>query len=212
MSENKVDYAAKLNIDYPDRLLNRVTSFFRFFMVIPIAIILGLLASHGFPGGKNSNIWLGGVAGGVGVLFLPTLLMILFRQKYPKWWFDWNLAITRFGYRVISYFSLFTDVYPSTDEEQSVHLDISYPDVKKDLKRWYPLVKWFLAIPHYIVLFFLGIASFVCIIIAWFAILFTGRYPRGLFDFILGVYRWGLRVSAYAFILVTDKYPEFSMN
>ena len=211
MAENKPDYAATLKIDYPDRLLNRTTSFFRFFMVIPIAIILGLLASHGFPGGKSSSIWVSGICG-VGVLFLPTLLMILFRQKYPKWWFDWNLAITRFSYRVMSYFSLFTDVYPSTDEEQSVHLEIIYPDVKKDLNRWYPLFKWFLAIPHYIVLCFLGIASFVCIIIAWFEILFTARYPRGLFDFILGVYRWGLRVSAYAFILVTDKYPEFSMN
>jgi hypothetical protein len=176
-------------------------------MVIPIAIILCLLGSHGIP---SKNLYTSSI--GAGVLFLPTLLMILFQQKYPKWWFDWNLAVTRFGYRVVSYFSLFTDVYPSTDEEQSVHLDISYPDVKKDLNRWYPLFKWFLAIPHYIVLFFLGIASFVCIIFAWFAILFTGRYPRELFDFILGVYRWGLRVSAYAFILVTDKYPEFSMN
>jgi hypothetical protein len=207
MADNTVNYAAKITIDYPDRSLNRTTSFFRIFMVIPIAIILGLLSSHGIP----SKNWVTDAAG-AGVLFIPTLLMILFRQKYPKWWFDFNLAITRFGARVGMYFLLMSDVYPSTDEEQSVHLDITYPDVKKDLNRWLPLVKWFLAIPHYIVMFFLAIAVFFCVIVAWFAILFTGKYPRGIFDFVQGVYRWGLRVTAYAFILVTDKYPPFSLD
>jgi hypothetical protein len=207
MAESKVDYAAKVTIDYPDRSLNRTTSFFRIFMMIPIAIILGLLSSHGIP----SKNWVTGAAG-AGVLFIPTLLIVLFRQKYPKWWFDFNLAITKLGARVGTYVALMTDAYPSTDEEQSVHLEINYPDVKKDLNRWLPLVKWFLAIPHYIVLFFIGIAAFVCIIVAWFAILFTGRYPRGIFDFVQGVYRWGLRVTAYAFILVTDKYPPFSLD
>ena len=207
MADNTVNYAAKITIDYPDRSLNRTTSFFRIFMVIPIAIILGLLSSHGIP----SKNWVTDAAG-AGVLFIPTLLMILFRQKYPKWWFDFNLAITRFGARVGMYFLLMSDVYPSTDEEQSVHLDITYPDVKKDLNRWLPLVKWFLAIPHYIVMFFLAIAVFFCVIVAWFEILFTGKYPRGIFDFVQGVYRWGLRVTAYAFILVTDKYPPFSLD
>jgi len=211
MAINLIDYAAKVTIDYPDRLLNRTSSFFRIFMVIPIAIVLALLSSNGFSWGQHHN-WAVGAASGVGIIFLPTLLMILFRQKYPKWWFDFNLAITRFGARVGMYFLLMSDVYPSTDEEQSVHLEINYPDVKKDLNRWLPLVKWFLAIPHYIVLFFIGIAAFVCIIVAWFAILFTGRYPRGIFDFVQGVYRWGLRVTAYAFILVTDKYPPFSLD
>jgi hypothetical protein len=211
MAINLIDYAAKVTIDYPDRLLNRTSSFFRIFMVIPIAIVLALLSSNGFSWGQHHN-WAVGAASGVGIIFLPTLLMILFRQKYPKWWFDFNLAITRFGARVGTYFALMTDAYPSTDEEQSVHLEINYPDVKKDLNRWLPLVKWFLAIPHYIVLCFIGIAAFVCIIVAWFAILFTGKYPRGIFDFVLGLYRWGLRVSAYAFILVSDKYPPFSLD
>jgi hypothetical protein len=211
MAINLIDYAAKVTIDYPDRLLNRTSSFFRIFMVIPIAIVLALLSSNGFSWGQHHN-WAVGAASGVGIIFLPTLLMILFRQKYPKWWFDFNLAITRFGARVGMYFALMTDAYPSTDEEQSVHLEINYPDVKKDLNRWLPLVKWFLAIPHYIVLCFIGIAAFVCIIVAWFAILFTGKYPRGIFDFVLGLYRWGLRVSAYAFILVSDKYPPFSLD
>ncbi len=212
MAENKMDYPAKLTIDYPNRKLNRLTSFFRIFMVIPIAIVLGLLSSNGLSWGQHSHGWTTGAACSVGILFFSTLLMILFRQKYPKWWFDWNLAITRFGTRVGVYFALMTDVYPSTDEEQSVHLEINYPDVKKDLNRWMPLVKWFLAIPHYIVLLFLGIATFVCVVIAWFAILFTGKYPKGIFDFVMGVCRWGLRVSAYAFILVTDKYPSFSLD
>jgi hypothetical protein len=212
MAENKIDYSAKVTIDYPDRLLNRLTSFFRIFTVIPIAIVLGLLSSNGTSWGQHTHNWAAGAAGGVGILFMSTLLMILFRQKYPKWWFDWNLAFTRFGARVGTYLLLMTDVYPSTDEEQSVHLEINYPDVKRDLNRWIPLVKWFLAIPHYFVLFFIGIAAFICVIVAWFAILFTGRYPRGIFDFVLGVYRWGLRVSAYGFLLVTDKYPPFSLD
>jgi hypothetical protein len=104
-----------------------------------------------------------------------------------------------------------SDRYPSTDEEQSVHLDIQYPDVKKDLNRWMPLVKWLLAIPHYIALFVLTIASVVAVVMAWFAILFTGRYPRGLFRFVEGVMRWGLRVQAYAFLLTTDTYPPFKL-
>jgi hypothetical protein len=205
------NYPATLNIDYPDRKLNRLTSFFRIFAIIPIAIVLGLIANSSLGWGEHSNggwTWL--TAGGL--LFLPLVLMILFRQKYPKWWFDWNLAITRFSYRVCCYMLLLRDEYPSTDEEQSVHLDLTYPDVQTQLGRGMPLVKWFLAIPHYFVLFFLGIAAIVCWIIAWFAILFTGRYPKDIFDFIVQVERWGLRVSAYAFLLVTDKYPPFSLE
>jgi hypothetical protein len=138
--------------------------------------------------------------------------MILFRQKYPRWWFDWNLNLLRFSNRVGTYLALMDDRYPSTDEEQYVHLDITYPDARRDLNRWLPLVKWFLAIPHYIVLFFLWIGAVVAVIIAWFAILFTGRYPRGLFDYVGGVIRWGNRVTAYAFLLVTDRYPPFQLR
>ncbi len=142
---------------------------------------------------------------------LPTVLMILFRRKYPRWWFEWNLNLTKFCYRISSYMSLLSDVYPSTDEEQNVHVDLTYPD-SQQLNRWLPLVKWFLAIPHYIVLFFLEIAAIVIVIIAWFAILFTGRFPRDMFNFVVDVYRWYLRVMAYAFLLVTDKYPPFSLR
>jgi hypothetical protein len=203
-------YPATLTIDYPDRPLNRLTTFFRIFVVIPIAIILALVSGGNFDfSGMNSWTWQFGAGG---ILFLATLFMILFRQKYPRWWFDWNIALVKFSTRVATYVGLLTDVYPSTDEEQVVHIEIPYPDVLKDLNRWLPLVKWFLAIPHYIILACLGIAAFVCVVIAWFAILFTTRYPRGLFDFVVGVSRWSLRVIAYAFLLTTDRYPFFSLT
>ena len=209
-SQTPPEYPVTLTIDYPDRSLNRLTTFFRIFTVIPIAIILALV-SGGSLDLSAPNDWTWIYAAG-GILFLAPLLMILFRQKYPRWWFDWNLSLTKFGIRVATYVGLLTDVYPSTDEEQSVHLEIPYPDVPKDLNRWLPLVKWFLAIPHYVVLVFLLIAALVCVVIAWFAILFTGRYPRGLFDFVVGVSRWLLRVDAYAFLLTTDRYPLFSLT
>ncbi len=196
-----------LRIDYPDRSLNRLTSVFRVILIVPIVAILVLVSGPGWDHGA----WRFPLAAG-GILFLPTVLMILFRWKYPRWWFDWNLALTRFGLRVGAYFFLLTDTYPSTDEEQSVHLELKYPNVTKDLKTGLPLVKWFLAIPHYVVLAFLFVGAIGAVIITWFAILFTGRYPRGLFDFVVGVMRWGIRVSAYAFLLVTDVYPPFSLE
>jgi len=206
-------YPATLDVDYPDRPLNRLTTFFRAFTIIPIAIVLGAVsgATHIYSGGSGSGKTLI-VVGAGGVLFAGPLLMILFRQKFPRWWFDWNLELTRFSSRVTVYAALLDDRYPSTDEQQSLHLDISYPDVPRDLNRWLPLVKWLLAIPHYVVLAFLVLGAFVSVVIAWFAILFTGRYPRGLFDFVVGVGRWGLRVAAYAFLLTTDRYPPFSLK
>ncbi len=203
-------YPVNLTIDYPDRKLNRLTSFFRIFVAIPILIVLGLLIADSFNyGGKDFGA--SAVAVGIGFTFLPLVLMLLFRRKYPRWWYDWNFNLAGFIYRVNAYLYLMTDVYPSTDEEQSVHIDMPYPDAST-LNRWLPLVKWFLAIPHWIILGFLGIAFMVVVIIVWFAILFTGKYPRGMFDFVAGVLRWNLRVMAYTLILVTDKYPPFSLS
>ena len=203
-----VDYPVSLKVDYPDRNLNRLTTFFRIFTVIPILIVLGLLMGGSYQTGVKEA---GSIVSGIGLIMLPLVLMILFRKKYPGWWYDWNLHLSKFSYRVASYLYLMTDVYPSTDEEQNIHLDMPYPDVT-GLNRWLPLVKWFLAIPHIIVLCFLGIAALVVIIIAWFAILFTGKYPKGLFDFVLGVMRWGFRVMCYAMIMITDKYPPFALD
>ena len=207
-------YPVQLDVEYPDRPLSRLTTFFRAFTIIPIAIVLATVSGAEAVSQYNSatDTTSTVVVGAGGLLFFGPLLMILFRQKYPRWWFDWNLELTRFSSRVTLYGALLDDRYPSTDEAQSLRLDMSYPDARTDLNRWLPLVKWLLAIPHYIVLIFLGLAAFVCIVIAWFAILFTGRYPRGLFDFVVGVGRWSVRVSAYAFLLVTDRYPPFSLS
>jgi hypothetical protein len=194
-------YALSFDVDYPDRPLNRLSSAFRIFTVIPIAIVLATL-------GTNPGL----AAAGGGSLVIPPLLMILFRQKYPRWWFDWNREVLRFTNRVCAYGMLMNDEYPSTDEEQYVRLEMAYPDAKNELNRWLPLVKWFLAIPHYVVLLLLYIGALFAVIAAWFAILFTGRYPRGLFEYIVGVMRWGNRVTAYAFLMVTDEYPPFRLS
>ena len=210
MAEISNAYPVNLSIDYPDRALNRLTTFFRLFTVIPIAIILGLVNAGEFQWGVGKGGNWEYAAGGLVVLSL--VLMLLFRQKYPRWWFDWNVALTKFSTRVSAYLALLRDEYPSTDEDQAVYIEIPYPDAKKDINRWLPLVKWFLAIPHYIILCFLYVAAIVCVVIAWFAILFTGRYPRGLFDLVVGVFRWSLRVGVYAFLLTTDRYPPFSLS
>jgi hypothetical protein len=202
------EFPATLEIDYPDRELNRLTTFFRLFAIIPIFVVLVLINGGVSGNGTHRGVWL--QTGGLVVL--PTLLMLVFRQKYPRWWFDWNLALTKFATRVSAYLALLDDTYPSTYEEQAVHIAIPYPDATHDLNRWLPLIKWFLAIPHYVVLCVLALAAFCCIILAWFAILFTGRYPRSLFDFVVGVFRWSLRVCAYAFLLTTDRYPPFSVS
>lgn len=201
-------YPLTYNVDYPDRPLNRLTTFFRWLWLIPIGVIAALLTSGNITveGANYSWSWAVG-----GILFLPVLLMLLFRQKYPRWWFDWNLELSRFLARVGAYVLLLRDEYPSTDEEQAVHLDFAYPDAKQ-LNPVLPIFKWLLAVPHWFLLFYLWIGVVVCVIVAWFAILFTGRYPRSLFDYVVGVYRWTLRVEAYAVLLITDEYPPFSLD
>ena len=190
-------YPARLEVDYPEQL-NRLTTLLRVIWIIPILVILAILS-----GGEE------GIAIGLAV---ATAVMIVVRQRYPRWWFDFSRELARFEGRVIAYLALLTDQYPSTVEEQSVHIEIDYPDVEQDLNRWLPLVKWLLAIPHLIVLIVLGLLAVIAVIVAWFAILITGRYPRGLFDFVVGVLRWALRVNAYAFLLVTDRYPPFRLS
>jgi hypothetical protein len=204
-------YPVRFTVDYPDRPLNRLTTGFRIFVAIPILIVLWTVSGAESWQWSNQTTETATVGAG-GLLLFGPLLLILFRQKYPRWWFDWNLELQRFGNRVGVYLALMDDRYPATDQHQSVHLDYPYPDAQRDLNRWLPLVKWLLAIPHYIVLFFLWIAALVVVIVAWFAILFTGRYPRGMFDFVEGVIRWHNRVLAYALVLVTDRYPPFRLT
>jgi uncharacterized protein DUF4389 len=204
MSVQAAPYPLTFSVDYPDRELNRVTTGFRLILGIPLLILLALFGGPHFNGHP--------IGGPVLLLFLPVLALIVLRPKYPRWWFDFNVELLRLTTRIDSYLFLLRDEYPSVDEEQAVHVDVVYPDVRNDLNRWLPLVMWLLAIPHYIVLILLDIATVVVVIIAWFAILFTGRYPRGIFDFVVGVLRWNHRVTAYAFLLVTDRYPPFTLS
>jgi len=203
-------YPVEFDVDYPDRDLNRWSTAFRIFAAIPIFILAATIGGtgYGYWGGHATTVSFSTA----GILTLPVVLMIVFRQKYPRWWFDWNLELLRFLNRIGVYVALLDDRYPSTDERQSVAFDMPYPDAKRDLNRWLPLVKWILAIPHYIVLAFLGFAAFAVVVYAWFAILFTGRYPRGAFDFVVGVARWYNQVLGYAFALVTDQYPPFRLS
>jgi hypothetical protein len=211
MTQAHSAYPVQFSVDYAGQGRNRLTTFFRIFCAIPIAIILALLINQGIQhANANPGDWDDAVA--IGFVFMPLVLMILFRKKYPRWWFDWNLNLSRFMMRFNAYIMLLRDEYPSTDEEQAVHLDIAYPDAKTELMRGMPLVKWFLAIPHIIVLAFLEIGSYFCIFIGWWAILFTGSFPKGFFDYVVGVERWMIRVMAYAILMTTDKYPPFSLE
>lgn len=209
----KQTYPARFDIDYPKKL-DRLSTFFRLLWSIPALVIITILTASGSDQfmnetGKDITVSGGGIAAG---LFLATALMILFRQRYPRWWFDFALELNRYSSRVGAYLLLLTDRYPSTVEKQSVRLEMDYPKVEQDLNRWLPLVKWLLAIPHYVVLIVLSFGVVVVTVIAWFAILFTGRYPKSLFDYVVGVARWYTRVEAYAYMLVTDKYPPFSLK
>jgi len=183
------EYPVRFSVDYPERR-DRLSVLLRPLLIIPIVVLYALLA---------------------GDLVAPIALMLLFRRKYQRWWFEWNRELSRFGARVGAYALLLRDEYPSTDEEQSVHLAIDEPDAAQ-LNRWLPLVKWLLAIPHYLILVVLVLSVVVTTFIAWVAILVTGQYPRGLFEYAVGVGRWCNRVGGYAFLLVTDRYPPFSLK
>jgi hypothetical protein len=202
-------YPVQFDVEFPARPLDRATTAFRIFLAIPILIVLGTLPSEALRSSNETAMKT--MAIGSALVFVPLVLMIVFRQKYPRWWFDWNLNLLRFSNRVTAYLALLDDHYPSTDEEQAVHLDFPYPDVRQ-MNRWLPLVKWFIVLPHYFALIFLGIGALVAVILAWFAILFTGTYPPSLFGFVVGVIRWSNRVTGYAFVLVTDEYPPFRLS
>ncbi len=208
MASNQSDYPVRFSVDYPDRPLNRLTTLFRLIMVIPILIVAGLI-----PGFVNSGQFgdPDQVAIYAPIVWLPLVLILVFRQKYPRWWFNWNLELSRFILRIETYIIALRDEYPSTDEHQAVHLEIDYPDAA-NLNRWLPLVKWLLAIPHYVVLIVLAVLAVVAAVIGWIMVVITASYPRALFDFQVGVLRYEARVTGYAFLLVTDRYPPFSIS
>ena len=209
----KETYPASFDVDYVENH-DRLTTLFRIVWCLPVLMLLAVLTSSGggdmaIEAGKDASNNSASIGFG---LTAAIALMILFRQSYPRWWFDFALELNRFASRIGSYLFLLTDRYPSATEKQSVHVNFDYPNVRKDLNRWLPLVKWLLAIPHYVILFILVTAAVIATFLAWFSILFTGKYPKRLFDFVVGVGRWCTRVEAYAFMLVTDKYPPFSLK
>src|ERR1700687_5819650 len=156
-------YPVQFDVDFPPLPLDRLTTALRIFAAIPILILLGLLSQDALQGGDHHTTTT--FASGVGLLFLPIVLMLLFRQKYPRWWFDWNVNLLRFSNRVTAYLALLDDRYPSTDEDQSVHLDFAYPEARQ-MNRWLPLIKWLGALPHYVVPCFLTIGAVVAVIVA----------------------------------------------
>ena len=183
-------YPLTFNVDYPEGSRNRLTTLFRCILLIPIALVIGTLSP----------------------LIAPAIvLMLLFRAKYPRWWFDFNLEWIRFSARVGAYLFLLRDEYPSTDEEQAVHVAIACPE-PGSLNRFLPLIKWLLALPHLIIIAILNVLALLVTGIGWLLIVITGSYPRGLSDFVVGVMRWTLRVEAYAVALMTDQYPPFRLG
>ena len=214
-------YPVQFRVEFPEGARNRGSVLVRLILAIPILIVASLLSGHSDPSqyhtvgnwdlADSSSIATGAAGVGAG-LAIATALMILFRQKYPRWWFNWNLELTRFSARIGAYLLLLRDEYPSTDEQQAVTLDIAYPDVPAELNRVLPLFKWLLAIPHYIVLSLLGIVVLPVSIVGWIVILVTGSQPRWIFEFMEGYLRWWLRVAAYAYLLTTDRYPPFRLD
>ena len=207
--DDPLTYPIRFSVDYPDRELDAVKTLFRPILAIPILILLGTVLGGGYEAGEEGRRV---AAGAGGLLMLGPMLMIVFRQKYPRWWFDWNVELLRFTNRVLVYLALMDDRYPATDEQQSVRLEIPYPDARRDLNRWLPLIKWFLAIPHVVAVFVLAMGAMFAVVAAWFAILIRGRYPRGLFDYVEAVLRWHNRLVSYAIIFATDRYPPFSLS
>lgn len=211
------DYPLTYSVDYPVRL-SRLSTAFRLILMVPsLVIVAAVIGPHAFGGMTSTwavepyfTITVPDLIGIAGLLVVAPLLMILFRGKYPRWWFDWNLQLLRFHNRINVYLLLMRDEYPSTEDEQAVHLDVRYPDAL-ELSRWLPLVKWLLAAPHYLALVVLNLVTLLAVVVAWVAILITGRYPRTLFDFVVGALRWNNRVIAYAFMLATDRYPPFRL-
>lgn len=189
-------YPVQFSVDYPEEARNRLTALLRIILAVPI-LVLSLLLEL--------------VSVSLGLIIIPTALMIMIKKKYPRWWFDHNLEIRRFLSRVNAFIALLRDEYPSTDERQAIHLDIEYPPPGQ-LARFMPLIKWLLATPHYVILSVLMVVSVIASVVAWVAILATGRYPEGIFNFVVGVMRWNNRVNAYVLMQATDRYPPFRLG
>ena len=193
MATEAAAYPITFEVEYPERL-SRWLIFVKWLLAIPHVIIISLFGY---------------------LIELTTFISwfaILFTGRYPRALFDLALLYWGWNSRVTSYLVLLRDEYPPFGEdaagEYPVHVDIPYPE---RLSRLLIFVKWLLVIPHIIILALLSAVALAVYVIGWFAILFTGQFPRSMFDFLVGVGRWNLRVSAYV-MLMRDEYPPFSLS
>mmetsp|Transcript_12298 Transcript_12298/g.29571 ORF Transcript_12298/g.29571 Transcript_12298/m.29571 type:complete len:269 (-) Transcript_12298:213-1019(-) len=187
-------YPARLEVDYREDDVSRIEVLLRIFKIIPVLLFSAFVGS---------------------TLYLSTLIMVMFQLKYPRWWFDFRLEYKRYSTRIGTFVALMTDKYPSTTDEQIVHLDIDYPgqDVSQSMNRWGPLYKIILSVPHFFICFALKIGYLLALVVVWIYLLVAGgKYPKFIFDYIVSYWRWSLRYDAYTFLLVTDEYPPFSMK
>ncbi len=203
----ETSYPVRFEAEYPEQL-GRLSSAFRIILYIPVAIFLALVGGQAFSYSDFGDATTTSVAGGGGII-LAIWATVIVRQYVPHWLFDFQVALMRFQARAYGYLALLTDRFPAFEGEYPINFEVRYPD---KLSRWKVAIwKIITSIPHIIILIFLFLAAFVVIVIAWFAILFTGRYPQGLHTFVAGVFRWSLRVQAY-FLSLTDDYPPFSLE
>ena len=182
---------------------NRLTAFFRIILVVPVFIFVSSFS----PATAFSDDAAGILAG---LMALPAGLAIVVRQVYPSYVLAFNEALLSLQTRVDVYLVLLTDEYPSIEENDLV--SVTFPEVDaKQLNRWLPLIKWLLAVPLYIVGIVYIIYAALLTLLGWFSILFTGKYPEVCAEGVVGTIAYWNRVIGYAFLLVTDEYPTFSL-
>jgi hypothetical protein len=203
-----IPYPVRLDVDYSETQ-SRWKALFRIFLAIPVLLFLALLSGGG--GGAGEATRRGGeiAAGGTSGVIVAIWVTIIVRQRIPRWLFDFQAWVNRWGLRAIGYTALLTDEYPAFEADYPIRYEIDYPD---RLSRWKVLVwKAITSVPHLIVLALLSLTLIVVVFIAWVAILITGKYPRGLHTYVVGVLRWSARVQGYLYSL-TDEFPPFSMR
>ena len=196
---NQIETAITVQLDNRDRK----SVLLRIFLVVPMAIFISAFTA--WSGSTEASTFLSGL------LFLPVLLALVFRGIYPSYILDFNRSLLALSTRVTAYILLLNDKYPSIEESEDVK--ITFPDVEggAKLNRYMPLVKWLLAVPLYIVGVVYAFYGLAVLIFTWFTILFTGKMPAFSGEVLLGVTQYWNRVYGYAFLLVTDEYPSFSL-
>jgi len=191
-----------IQVELEDR--NRLTAFFRLVIVMPVAIYVSAFAIDSI----STDTW--GYSLG-GLIFLPTLLALVFRGIYPSYALAFNHALISLETRVNAYALLLTDDYPSIEENDIVKITLPEVGEGSQLNRYLPLIKWFLAIPLYVMAIIYLVYGLFLTLFAWLSILFSGKYPVWCADAMVGILAFYNRVYGYAFILITDEYPSFSL-